>query len=69
MSNVVNLATYRNRREAEENKTLQTTVPCGTCGEMLWLTTHDDDREFGAERILVCSACGITLTLGHDDPK
>jgi len=58
MENVVDFEGYKKRRQAQDGETVETTVPCGTCSEMLWIT------QFGNEKILVCRGCRMVLSLG-----
>jgi len=63
--NVINLDAYRKRRQSQEGKTIQTSVPCGTCGELLLLATHVEENE-PDETILVCLYCSILISLGNE---
>ena len=58
MENVVDFEGYKKRRQAQDGETVETTVPCGTCNELLWITETD------GEKILVCVRCTAILPLG-----
>ena len=57
MNNVVDFEGYKQRRQAQDGETVETTVPCGSCGELLWVT------EVEGEQILVCVGLGCTVIL------
>ncbi len=59
--NVVNLDAYRKQRESQAGKTIQTSMPCGTCGELLYIATHI------TEKILVCVGCTMMISLGTEN--
>lgn len=58
MNNVVDFEGYKKRRQAQDGETVETTVPCGTCSELLWIT------EFEGEKFLICVGCTVMLPLG-----
>ena len=64
--NVVNLDAYRKQRESQKGNTIRTSVPCGTCSELLYLTTHITKNE-PDEKILVCVGCTMMLSLGTEN--
>lgn len=64
--NVVNFEAYRKQRDSQAGKTIQTSMPCGKCGELLYLATHITENE-PDEKLLVCIGCTMMLSLGTEN--